>query len=84
MKVRAALVAATLVLASVSNAAVVDPAEPPVTPAGGAPEAGIGVAGAVGIAVGIGVIAAIAAGNDDDNGTSATTTTTTTTTTTSQ
>jgi hypothetical protein len=74
----ALLVAATLALPA--QAAVVDPAEPPATPAGGAPEAGIGVAGAVGIAIGIGVIAAIASGGGDDGGGTTTTTTTTTTT----
>jgi len=66
MKLRAALLAVTLALAPISHGAVVDPAEPPATPAGGAPEAGIGVAGAVGIAIGIGIIAAIAGGDDGD------------------
>ena len=79
MKLKAALLAVMLGLAPVSHGAVVDPAEPPATPAGGAPQAGIGVAGAVGIAIAIGVLVAVAAGEDDDN-----TTTTTTTTTTSQ
>ena len=73
MKLTAALLAATLALSSLSYAAVVDPAEPPATPAGGAPEAGIGVAGAVGIAIGIGVLVAIAGGGGD--GTTATTAT---------
>lgn len=69
MKLKAALVAALVGLSlAAANAAVVDPAEPPATPAGGAPEAGIGVAGAAGIAIGIGVIAAIASGGDDNGG----------------
>jgi hypothetical protein len=72
MKLKAALAAATLALSSLAQAAVVDPAEPPATPAGGRPEAGIGVAGAVGIAVVVGVIIAVAAG-DDDNTTTTTT-----------
>ena len=75
MKLKAMLVAATLALSSVANAAVVDPAEPPATPAGGSPEAGIGVAGAVGIAIAVGVLVAIAGGGDD-NGTTGTTGTT--------
>jgi hypothetical protein len=66
MKLRTAVLAVLLATAPVmAQGAVVDPAEPPATPAGGAPQAGIGVAGAVGIAVGIAVIVAIA-GDDDD------------------
>jgi hypothetical protein len=68
MKLKAALLAATLALTAVAHAGeLVDKSEPPATPAGGAPEAGIGVAGAVGIAIGVAVIAAIATGGDDDN-----------------
>jgi len=77
MKLKAALLAVMLAFASLSQAAVVDPKEPPTTPAGGKPEAGIGVAGAVGIAIAVGVIIAIAT-DDDDNGTTATTATTAT------
>lgn len=67
MKLRTALLAVLLAVAPVmTQGAVVDPAEPPVTPAGGAPEAGIGVVGAVGVAIGIGLIVAIAGGDDDD------------------
>ena len=77
MKLKAALLAVMLGLAPVSQGAVVDPAEPPATPSGGKPDAGIGVAGAVGIAIAIGVLAAIIAGDDDDTTTTTTTTTTT-------
>jgi len=77
MNLKAALLAIALATSTVASAAVVDPAEPPATPAGGAPQAGIGVAGAVGIAIGVGVIVAIAAGGDDDSTTTTTTTTTT-------
>ena len=77
MKVRAAFAALAFATSMAASAAVVDPAEPPKTPAGGAPEAGIGVGGAVGIAIGVGVIIAIAAGDDGDDGTTTTTTTTT-------
>jgi hypothetical protein len=66
MKLKAALLALMFAAAPIAHTAVVDPKEPPATPAGGAPEAGIGTAGAVGIAIGIGVIAAIA--SDDDDG----------------
>lgn len=73
MRLRTALVAALVGISmAAANAAVVDPNEPPATPAGGAPEAGIGVTGAVGIAIGIGVIIAIAAGGGSDSGTSTT------------
>jgi hypothetical protein len=80
MKLTAAILAATLAISAVSYAAVVDPAEPPATPAGGAPEAGITVAQGAGIAITIAVIAAIAGGGGNDNGTTTTTTTSTTTT----
>ena len=67
MKLKAALLALTLALAPLlSHGAIVDPKEPPATPAGGKPEAGIGVAGAIGIAIAIGVIIAIASDDDDD------------------
>jgi hypothetical protein len=78
MNLKAALIAATLALTSVANAAVVDPTEPPSTPAGGAPEAGITAAQGAGIAITIAVIAAIAGGGGGDNNTTTTTTTTTT------
>jgi hypothetical protein len=74
MKLKAALVAAVLGVSMAANAAVVDPAEPPATPAGGNPEGGINTATAVGIAIGIGVIVAIAGGGG--NGTSGTSGTT--------
>jgi ribonuclease PH len=81
MNLKAALTAATLALSlsSMTNAAVVDPTEPPATPAGGAPEAGITVAQGAGIAITIAVIAAIAGGGGNDSGTTTTTTSTTTT-----
>jgi hypothetical protein len=80
MNLKAALIAATLALSSMTNAAVVDPTEPPATPAGGAPEAGITVAQGAGIAITIAVIAAIVGGGGNDNGTTTSTTTSTTTT----
>jgi len=80
MKLKAALLAVMLAFASMSQAAVVDPKEPPTTPAGGRPEAGIGVAGAVGIAIAVGVIIAIASDDSDDAITATTATTATATT----
>jgi hypothetical protein len=77
MKLKAALLAVLLGLAPMSHGAVVDPAEPPATPAGGKPEAGIGVAGAVGIAIAVGVLVAVITADDDDTLTTTTTTTTT-------
>jgi hypothetical protein len=69
MKLKAVLFAVMIGLAPFAHTAVVDPAEPPATPAGGAPETGISAGAAVGIAVIIGVIVAIAAGGggDDNN-----------------
>ena len=66
MKLKAALLAAVLGVSMAANAAVVDPAEPPATPAGGNPAAGIGVAGGVGIAIAAAVVIAIATGGGDD------------------
>ena len=68
MKLKATLFAVLLALSAVAQAAdVSSTAEPPATPAGGSPFAGIGVAGAVGLAIGVAVIAAVATGGDDDN-----------------
>jgi Spy/CpxP family protein refolding chaperone len=72
MKLTAAILAATLAISAVSYAAVVDPTEPPATPAGGAPEAGIGTATVVGAAITIAVIVAIAGGGGNDNTTTTT------------
>jgi len=66
MKIRAAVLVLTLALSSVASAAVVDPAEPPKTPAGGAPEAGLTTGQLVGGAILVGVIVAVAAGDDGD------------------
>ena len=77
MKLRTAILAVLLATAPVmTQGAVVDPAEPPATPAGGKPEAGIGVAGALGIATL--VIVAIALASDDDDAVTATATATAT------
>lgn len=73
MKLRAALTAAVLGISMAANAAqLVDPAEPPATPAGGNPAGPIDTATAVGVAVGLGVIIAVAAGGGNDNGTTGT------------
>ena len=75
MKLRAALAAVAFAVSMSASAAVVDKTEPPATPAGGRPEAGIGVAGAVGIAIGVGILIAVVGGDDDDDSTTTTTTT---------
>ena len=76
MKLKAALVAVTLAFAPLSHGAMVDPAEPPKTPAGGAPQAGLTAAQIAGIAIGAIVLIAVVAGDDDDNGTTSTATAT--------
>jgi hypothetical protein len=78
MKLKAALIALALAFSSAAPAAMVDPAEPPATPAGGKPETGITAGAVVGAAIVVAVVVAIANGDDDD-ATSTTTTTTTTT-----
>jgi hypothetical protein len=65
-KILAALIAASFALAASSHAAVVDPAEPPATPAGGAPEAGLTAGAVVGGAILVGIIVAVAGGDDGD------------------
>lgn len=66
MKLRAALTAVALATSMVASAAVVDPAEPPQTPAGGAPEAGLTAGTVVGAGIVIGLAVAIGASDDDD------------------
>ena len=67
MKLRTALLAVALATAPVmTQSATVDPAEPPVTPAGGSPQAGLTAGTVVGVAIGVGILVAIAAGDDDD------------------
>ena len=51
--------------------------DPPATPAGGAPAAGIGVAGSSGLAIFVGVLAAVVAGDGDREASGTTGTTTT-------
>ena len=66
MNLKAALLAAALALPGITHAAAVDPAEPPATPAGGEPLAGITTTGVIGAVITVGVIAAIAGGGDDN------------------
>lgn len=77
MKLKAAFIAATLALSSAAYAGeLVDKTEPPATPAGGRPEAGIGVAGGVGLGILAVTLIAIAGGGDDDGTATATATAT--------
>jgi hypothetical protein len=55
---------------------LVDPKEPPKTPAGGAVEPPISATTIVGLAIGLGVIIALAGGGDGDDDTPATATAT--------
>ena len=75
MKLRAALTAIAFAASMVASAAVVDPAEPPNTPAGGAPQAGLTVGQVVGAAIVVGIGVATVAGDDNDNNTGTTGTT---------
>ena len=73
MKLKAALLAVTLALAPISHGAMVDPAEPPKTPAGGAPETGLTGGYVAGIAIVAAVIIAMVTDDDDDAAPSGTT-----------
>ena len=65
MKIRPIVLTLALGAAPIS-AAVVDPNEPPATPAGGTPTAGITAGTVIGAAILVGALAALAGGDGDD------------------
>lgn len=67
MKVQAAFAAIALATSVPAFAAVPDPAEPPATPAGGTPIAGITAGTVIGVAILVGAVAALAGQTGDDS-----------------
>ena len=63
----AALAASPVFAADMAVPPLVDPKEPPRTPAGGAVEPPISTTAVVGLAIGLGVILALVGGDDDDD-----------------